>query len=200
MFELILNELIDLNMNQRDLSDIIQCLVPLIQNEAEKLIEKEKRKRRNGRVWVKPWIAKRQKLGASATLLKELADEDPTSYRNVLRLDGKQFDTLLELVSPKIQKKNTHMRDAIPARLKLEATLRYLATGDSFASLKYLFRLPPCTTSNFLPEVLSAMYEALQEYIKVSVKYFIYITRIKYKRKNKKRTLRSVKSYQSAKF
>ena len=36
-------------------------------------------------------------------------------------------------------------------RLKLEVTLRFLASGDSVSSLD-LFRIPPCTISRFLPE------------------------------------------------
>jgi len=58
---------------------------------------------------------------------------------------------------------------ALPAKLKLEITLRFLATGDSFKSLQYLFRVPACTISNFLPEVLDAITaEALKSYLKVS--------------------------------
>jgi hypothetical protein len=43
------------------------------------------------------------------------------------------------------------MKAAILARLKLEVTLRLLASGDSFWSLSLLFRIPPCTISKFLP-------------------------------------------------
>ncbi|XP_072387073.1 uncharacterized protein [Diabrotica undecimpunctata] len=59
------------------------------------------------------------------------------------------------------------MREALPARLKLQITLRFLATGDSYASLEALYRVPKCSISLFLPEVLDAIYEGLQDYIKV---------------------------------
>lgn len=60
------------------------------------------------------------------------------------------------------------MRDLLPARLKLQITLRYLASGDSFASLQYLYRVPKCTISTFLPEVCGSTYSVLKNYIKVS--------------------------------
>lgn len=48
------------------------------------------------------------------------------------------FEFLLEKVTPLIAKKNTVMRDAIPAAERLALTLRYLATGKlSFTVNKY---------------------------------------------------------------
>ncbi|CAH1993074.1 unnamed protein product [Acanthoscelides obtectus] len=59
------------------------------------------------------------------------------------------------------------MRAPLSPRIKLEVTLRYLASGDSLASLQYLYRLPRCTIYAFLPDVLLAVYEVLGNYIKV---------------------------------
>ncbi|XP_050292753.1 putative nuclease HARBI1 [Anthonomus grandis grandis] len=59
------------------------------------------------------------------------------------------------------------MRAAIPPRIKLEITLAYLATGNSCRTLQRLFRVSRPAISNFIPEVCDAIYEALQEYIKV---------------------------------
>nr|CAH7739784.1 unnamed protein product [Callosobruchus chinensis] len=42
------------------------------------------------------------------------------------------------------------MRTAVPVTTKLEITLRYLATGNSFKSLEYLLRVPETTISRFL--------------------------------------------------
>lgn len=60
------------------------------------------------------------------------------------------------------------MREALPAKLKLEVTLRYLATGDSFKSLAYLYRLSKSSISNFLPEVFDAIFDGLKEFIQVN--------------------------------
>ncbi|XP_057654748.1 putative nuclease HARBI1 [Diorhabda carinulata] len=77
------------------------------------------------------------------------------------------FNELLSKVRPKIIKQDTNMREAISVKLKLQITLRYLATGDSYSSLAYLHRDPKNTISNFMKNVLEEIYSALQEFIKV---------------------------------
>jgi len=86
--------------------------------------------------WVRDWISKKEKLGATAFLLKELAEEDPVAYRNIMRLSQTKFDDLLKMVPPTITKINTSMRNAIPSKTKLEITLRYFLT--LFASCLYV--------------------------------------------------------------
>lgn len=81
-----------------------------------------------------------------------------------------QFDYLLMLVKPLIEKQDTHLRKSISASDRLALTLRYLATGDSFNSLRYLFRIPQPTISTIIPEVLDAIYNVLvEEYLKVTI-------------------------------
>ena len=83
-------------------------------------------------------------------------------------MDGAQFDALLQMIDGLIRKQDTKMRMAIPTVIKLEITLCYIATGDSFKPLEYLFRVPECTISLFVPEVLTAISQALKPFIKVS--------------------------------
>ncbi|EFN78891.1 hypothetical protein EAI_02301, partial [Harpegnathos saltator] len=47
--------------------------------------------------------------GASNNLLKELALEDPTAYRKVLRLTCEKFEEFLKKVHPLVQKKDSLM-------------------------------------------------------------------------------------------
>lgn len=132
----------------------------------KELTKKKQRKRR--RWWVRPWIARRNFIGASNALLRELADEDPESYYNHLRMDKSKFEELLVLIAPLITKQNTLMRDTIPNRTKLQIILRYLASGDSFGTLEYLYRVPRNTISYFFQEVCEAIWTALEKFIKVS--------------------------------
>ena len=137
-------------------------------------VKKKKRKKRS--CWVKPWFSRRPTLGASNTLLAEWVSEDRMMFKNHLRMDEEKFVELIEKVQPLIQKQDTMMRECIPTALKLQITLRYLATGDSFASLECVYRVPKTTISKFLPEVLDAIYLYLKDYIKVSLKEKSYRT------------------------
>lgn len=78
------------------------------------------------------------------------------------------FDELLNLVAPKIEKKDTNYRKAIPAKERLAITLHYLATGNSFTSLAYTFKVSKQLISSIIPEVCSALVDSLQKYIKVN--------------------------------
>lgn len=79
--------------------------------------------------------------------------------------NDEQFGWLLEKVQPDIQKKDTRFRKALDARTELAVTLRYLATGDSWATLGTLYKVPTSTLSRCLPEVYNAIFKALQSYI-----------------------------------
>lgn len=142
-------------------------------------------KKRNRSCWVREWILRRENYGAYNNLLNELRIEDAQQFRNFIRMSAIDLEKLLCLVGGKIQKQDTHLRASIPASERLIVTLRFLATGkyqktllysiystyyflgDSYNSLMYLFRIPVCTMSGFIPEVCSALYEVLKDYIKV---------------------------------
>ncbi|XP_023028001.2 uncharacterized protein [Leptinotarsa decemlineata] len=96
-------------------------------------------------------------------LLEKLEREDEESYKNFLRMSAADFQYLLSKITPAIEKQNTLMRNSIPAAERLALTLRFLATGDSYHSLMYLFRIPGCTISRIIPEVCSAIYNILKE-------------------------------------
>ena len=66
-----------------------------------------------------------------------------------------------------MQRTDTKLRDAIPARVKAEVTLNFLATGNSYRTLQHLFRVPKPSVSKFVPEVCEAVFEALKDFIKV---------------------------------
>ncbi|KAJ8973881.1 hypothetical protein NQ317_019294 [Molorchus minor] len=70
-------------------------------------------------------------------------------------------------VGPMIRKKDTKWRKGIPTNERLAITLRFLATGDSFKSLHYLFNISPHLISGIVPEVCSAFFAVLQDYVKL---------------------------------
>lgn len=130
------------------------------------------KKRRPRRWWVKPWLEKRQTRGASATLLREWAEETPDDLHNHLRMSKDAFSWLLAEVTPRIERRDTWFRQATPARAKLEMSLRYLATGDNISTLSALYRIPKSSFSSFFPEVCQAIFDALKRFIQVCSQFY----------------------------
>ena len=84
-----------------------------------------------------------------------------------------QFCFLVEKVSPLIEKKQqpspiNSVRSTIKPDERLAVTLRYLATGESFHSLEYLFRISRQSISSIVYETSRALYQVLApEFLKV---------------------------------
>nr|XP_022910725.1 putative nuclease HARBI1 [Onthophagus taurus] len=129
-------------------------------------LAKSKEKRKKRRWWVRKWILQR-KSGTHNLVDGELRSNYTEDFKNLLRMSEAEFDYLLERVSPLISKSDTNMRQAVNAKTKLTVTLRYLATGDSFKSLEFLFRVPKNTISKFIPETCEAIHKTLREFIQV---------------------------------
>lgn len=78
---------------------------------------------------------------------------------SLLRELKEDYLVILEILMPKIEKQNINMREVNPADTRLAITLRFLATGDLYASLMYLFNI---STPN-----IYRIISKLRDYIKV---------------------------------
>ncbi|XP_031329240.1 protein ALP1-like [Photinus pyralis] len=117
-----------------------------------------KRRNKRTRIWSRNWLQRRNEGRDVLNMLNtELLPEDPNAYTNFLRLTNDQFEYLLSLISNEICKQDTLMRECIPSRSKLEVTLRFLATGETYRSLMYTTRIHETTISRFIPEVCQAI-------------------------------------------
>ncbi|KAJ8349682.1 hypothetical protein SKAU_G00248120 [Synaphobranchus kaupii] len=67
------------------------------------------------------------------------------------------------MVTPLIQRQNTNFRDCISPGERLMVTLRFLATGESFQSLSYMFRIGCSTIRKFVPDTCRAIHRVLAE-------------------------------------
>lgn len=77
-------------------------------------------------------------------------------------------------MAPQIVKQDKRFRKAIPPSQRLAVTLRFLATGDSYASFSALFRIAQCTISLIVPEVCDAIFSVLKTgYLKVCVRAIV---------------------------
>ena len=127
---------------------------------------RQRRIPRRRTVWVKPWLLRRPLFGQYKQLLQELHREDERGYRNFLRVPPRLFMELVERVGPHIKRKDTAFRKCIDPGLRIAITLRYLATGDSYKSLQYGFRVAYNTISKIIPDTIPAI---LNEYMEESM-------------------------------
>ena len=67
--------------------------------------------------------------------------KDHAMHFNYFRMLPSMFDELLSLVGLSIVRNGSNFREPLSPSLKLAVTLRYLATGESQASLTFKFRI-----------------------------------------------------------
>lgn len=100
--------------------------------------EEEPKCKKRPTKWVRELYANRN--DSFFTKLNEMLHQnDPELFNNFLRMSAQDFDWLLEKVRLRIEKKDTKWRKAITAAEQLAVTLRFLASGDSYSTLMYLF-------------------------------------------------------------
>lgn len=137
-----------------------------------------KRKKRS--LWVRDIYQKRKELGFYSNVVEEMRLNDVELFFNFTRMNVESFEYLLSLVGPSITKKSP--REPIQPASRLMVTLRFLATGDSYPSLGYAFRIAPSTICNIIREVCNALWDCLsplylkalteEHWVKISQDYY----------------------------
>ena len=84
-----------------------------------------------------------------------------------MRFYPELFQDMVERLTPILKKKDTRMRKAHSVGLKLDLTLRHLASGNDYASLEYAFRVSWSAICKFIPKVCEAIVKTYApEYMK----------------------------------
>ncbi|CAK1589075.1 unnamed protein product [Parnassius mnemosyne] len=110
----------------------------------------EKRSETTKRRWgVHPTWRKREAEGEFALLYKELIDDESKFY-GYFRMSKECFTFLLEKVKPDLTKKITRFQKPISPNERLAVCIRFLATGDSFKTISYSFRLGHSTVTEIV--------------------------------------------------
>ena len=78
--------------------------------------EEPPKKKRKHNSWFRPMLhpQSRAERGQYHTLMKELSENDRRKFKNYTRVSPEMFNDLLVRLTPHLQKKDTHIRKAIP--------------------------------------------------------------------------------------
>ncbi|XP_034097002.1 protein ANTAGONIST OF LIKE HETEROCHROMATIN PROTEIN 1-like [Gymnodraco acuticeps] len=114
------------------------------------------------RCWVNTILRKRLQRGEYHVLVQELR-LDGVLFQQYFRMSKDAFDELLGKVGPLIAKADTRMRLSIGPAERLAICLRYLATGDSYRTIAFSYRVGHATVAVIVKEVAGAIWTALVE-------------------------------------
>jgi len=107
------------------------------------------------------WIKRRKERGM-LKVVEELRVEDIAAYKEMLHMNCETFAEILTTIGPEIA---THQvvggHRVISPAAGLIFTLRFLATGETFRSLHFQFRMGKSTISYIVREVCQAIYLVL---------------------------------------
>ncbi len=115
------------------------------------------------KTWARNWLLRRTERGAFHTIFRELSIEDTAGFSEFMRMPYSKFIELVEVINPRIVKRDTRMRDAISPSERLAICIRYLATGETFRSLSFQFRIGRTTISEIVIDVCTAIFNELGE-------------------------------------
>ncbi|XP_022835157.1 protein ALP1-like [Spodoptera litura] len=125
----------------------------------------KKKRRKKPRCWVRPLLQRRNE--ETNKFLEEIKIDPLSGFKNFTRISCQDFELLVNATSPFIAKQDTNYRKCVPVSIRLAITLRYLATGDSFASLMFLFKVSKELIARIVPETCKALISVLKENIKM---------------------------------
>ena len=100
-----------------------------------------KRKRKE-RQWWQTQLYTIREVYSGSSLLADLNFQSVSGlYKNFSRMSSSEFEFLINLTGEKVTKKDTAFRKAISVQERLALMLCFLASGDSYVSLQYLFKI-----------------------------------------------------------
>ncbi|CAK1601694.1 unnamed protein product [Parnassius mnemosyne] len=150
-----------------DTERMAACAAAVVLFSGEHLIKQAKRKHMKRRSWVSSFNKSRSRYNAT-NMLSDFIREPSGTFDNFCRMSQDDFTFLLNKIGPHISKIDTTMRQCIPNQERFVIALRFLATGDSYKSVSYLFKISKQTVSRCVDDVCKAIIQELKEEIEVS--------------------------------
>jgi len=111
------------------------------------------KKKRKDQWWWQTQLYTSREVYSGSSLLADLNFQSVSRlYKNFTRMSPSEFEFLINLTGEKISKKDTVFRKAISVQQKLALMLLFLASGDSYVSLQYLFKISWIHSISQLPK------------------------------------------------
>ncbi|XP_068118950.1 uncharacterized protein [Hyperolius riggenbachi] len=120
-----------------------------------------RRRPRTRRYWVHPILQQRRRKGQFWTLYRDLR-QHPDKFFGYTRMSVGSFDCLLSKLKDALQRQDTNYRRAITPTERLLITLRFLATGHSYAALHYQFLMGRSTIRYLVLDTCKLIWKTLQ--------------------------------------
>ena len=89
--------------------------------------EENQSKRKRKQCWVRSWMLERKTKGSFHQLLPELAAQDTLAFESYVRMDLEHFSKIVDLLSERLHKKDTVMRECVKPAEMCCLAIRYLA-------------------------------------------------------------------------
>nr|CAH7734950.1 unnamed protein product [Callosobruchus chinensis]CAH7743374.1 unnamed protein product [Callosobruchus chinensis] len=107
-------------------------------------------------------VKQRRHFGEFSTLYETLRLNDK-KFHEYTRMSVTTFDYILTKIESRLERTSTnfHLSDLISPAEKLIVTLRFLATGTSFRSLAFSFRMGKTTVANIVYATCEAVWQEL---------------------------------------
>ena len=131
------------------------------------VVDDEEPKKYRGKT--RQWVKRREERGMFNNIVHELTIEDSVAYRKMMRMKHEDFLIILSHIEKDITPHQVSgSNSVISPKARLTLALRFLATGETFRSLAFQFRISRPAISYIVTSVCQAIIKNMEPlYLKV---------------------------------